>query len=62
MTAMAQFPDRRNAVHMDSVAEQVRDLTQRNDDLTYAESIAILELVKFDIMRDMQRRFGVDEE
>lgn len=62
MTTIAQFPDRRHAVHMDSVGEQVRDLTQRNDDLTYAERIAILELVKFDIMRDMQRRFGVDEE
>lgn len=62
MSAIAQFPDRRHALHMDSVAEQIRELTQRNDELTYAESIAILEMVKFDVMRDMQARHGVDEE
>lgn len=47
---------------MDEVATKIRDLTQYNDEMTYAESIAILEMIKFDIMRDMQIRHGVDED
>lgn len=62
MNSILQFPDRRHSLHMDDVATKIRELTQYNDELTYAESIAILEMVKFDIMRDMQNRHGVDEE
>ncbi len=62
MNNVAQFPDRRHSLHMDEVAIRIRELTQYNDEMTYAESIAILEMVKFDIMRDMQNRYGVDEE
>lgn len=62
MNNVAKFPDRRHMVHMDEVATKIRELTQYNDELTYAESIAILEMVKLDVMRDMQRRYGVDEE
>ncbi len=62
MSNVAQFPDRRHSLHMDEVASRIRELTQYNDEMTYAESIAILEMVKLDIMRDMQSRYGVDEE
>ena len=62
MTNIAQFPNRRHAVHMDSVAETIRSLTLWNDDLTYAERIAILEMVKFEVIRDFQAQNGVDEE
>lgn len=62
MSQVVAFPDRRHMLHMDEVANKVRELTQHNDELTYAESIAILEMVKFDVMRDMQSRAYVDEE
>lgn len=62
MNSIVQFPDRRHSIHMDEVGNKIRELTQYNGEMTYAESIAILEMVKFDIMRDMQSRYGVDEE
>lgn len=62
MSNVASFPDRRHMVHMDEVATKVRELTQYNDELTFAESIAILEMIKFDIMRDMRVRAGVVDE
>ena len=62
MSNVAQFPDRKHMTHMDGVANQIRDLTQYNDELTFAESIAILEMIKFDIMRDMRERAGVIDE
>lgn len=63
MSNVAQFPDRRHSLHMDEVADKIRELTQHNGELTYAESIAILEMIKLDIMRDIRERAGfVDEE
>lgn len=56
MSNVADFPNRRHMVHMDVVGEKIRELTQYNDELTFAESIAILEMVKFDVMRDMRDR------
>jgi hypothetical protein len=57
-----QFPDRKHQNEMDRVGDALRDLTRYNDELTYAESIALLELVKFEVMRDMQVRGGGIEE
>lgn len=62
MSNVAPFPDRRHMLHMDEVAIKIRELTQYNDELTFAESIAILEMIKFDIMRDMRERAGVVDE
>lgn len=62
MSAVVNFPDRRHRVHMDEVGTKIRDLTQYNDELTYAESIAILEMIKLDVIRDMQARAFEEEE
>lgn len=62
MSSIVQFPDRHHSLRLDEVAEKIRELVQYDDRLSYAESIAILEMIKFDIMRDMQNRYGVDEE
>lgn len=62
MSNVAQFPDRQHMLEMDDAATQIRQLTQYNGELTFAESIAILEMIKFDIMRDMRVRAGVIDE
>ncbi len=62
MSNVAAFPNRRHAVHMDAIAETIRSLTLWNDDLTFAEKIALLEVIKLEVMHDLQNKHGVDEE
>lgn len=45
MNKVVAFPNHRHAVHMDAIAETIRSLTLWNDDLTFAEKIALLELI-----------------
>ncbi len=56
MSNVAQFPDQIHVREMDRVGNELRDLTRYNSELTYAESIALLELVKHEVMVDMIER------
>lgn len=62
MNNVAKFPDRLHLNELDSVGDKIRAVTLHNPNLTAAEAIAVLEMVKMDVMNALQRRFGVDEE
>lgn len=62
MSNVTQFPDRQRMAELDRVGEGVRDLTRRNQKLTFAESIAILEIVKQETINRLYKQHGVDEE
>lgn len=53
MSNVAQFPDQIHVREMDRVGNELRNLTRYNSELTYAESMSLLDLVKYEVMMDM---------
>ena len=56
MSNVQQFPDRKHTNEMDRVGVELRKLTRYNSELTFAESLALLDLIKYETMMDMIER------